>query len=95
MMNEVEVLFSNRAIERGGILLFSKNDTLDFIKQCRIYGIGILGIDGFYISELLTRPSLEDSIDYSTKFPNSCIYKMALDFVEQRNDNLYFEIICE
>jgi len=54
-----------------------------------------LGIDGFFISEMATQPSLEDSIDYSTTLPNACVYENALEFVEERDDNLYFEIICE
>jgi hypothetical protein len=94
-MNKVEVLFSGRALNRGGVLLFSKKDTLDFIKQCKNCEINILGIDGFFISEVATQPSLEDSIDYSTTFSNACIYENALKFVEERDDNLYFEIVCE
>ncbi|MEZ4912398.1 MAG: hypothetical protein R2774_16230 [Saprospiraceae bacterium] len=94
-MNKVEILFSGRALNRGGVLLFSKKDALDFIKQCKNCDITILGIDGFFISEMATQPSLEDSIDYSTTFPSTCVYKNALKFVEERDDNLYFEIVCE
>lgn len=94
-MNKVEVLFSDKALNRGGILLFSKKDALDFIEQCKYLEIVILGIDGFFISESFTQPSLEDSIDYSGTLSNSDIYEKALEFVNNRNANLYFEIICE
>ncbi|MBB1139568.1 hypothetical protein [Myroides sp. WP-1] len=94
-MNKIEVLFSSRAINRGGILLFSKRDALDFIEQCKYFEIVILGIDGFFISESLTQPSLEDSIDYSGTLSISGIYEKALEFVNNRDANLYFEIICE
>lgn len=94
-MNKVEFLFSDRAINRGGILLFSKKDALDFIEQCKKLEVVILGIDGFFISESYTQPSLEDSIDYSSTLSNNDIYEKALEFVNNRNANLYFEIICE
>ena len=94
-MNKVEVLFAERAINRGGILLFSRKDALNFIEHCKSFGISILGIDGFFISESFTQPSLENSIDYSAKLLNSDIYENALEFVSNRDPNLYFEIICE
>lgn len=94
-MNIVEVLFSDRAINRGGILLLSKKDALDFIKQCKYHKIVILGIDGFFISESCTQPSLEDSIDYSSALFNNDTYEKALEFINKRDANLYFEIICE
>lgn len=94
-MNKVEVLFSDRAINRGGIFLFSKKDALDFIEQCKYREIVVLGIDGFFISESLTQPSLENSIDYSGTLFNSDIYEKALEFINNRDANLYFEIICE
>ena len=94
-MNKVEILFLDRAINRGGILLFSKKDALDFIEQCKYLEIVILGIDGFFISEFRTQPSLEDSIDYSGTLFNDDTYEKALEFVNNRDANLYFEIICE
>ena len=93
-MNKVEVLFLDRAIKRAGVLLFSKKDTLDFIEQCEYYKIVILGIDGFFISKYKTLPSMEDSIDYSSSLLSDDIYKKAIEFVNERNDSLHFEIIC-
>ncbi|WPV63898.1 hypothetical protein [Chitinophaga sp. LS1] len=93
-MNEIEILFLEKAIIRGGTLIFSKQDTLDFIEQCRIFEIRILGIDGFFITEKTTQPSMENSVNYSSYPPNKNIYDSALEFVAKKDDNLFFEIVC-
>ncbi|OMP76220.1 MULTISPECIES: hypothetical protein [unclassified Chitinophaga] len=96
-MNEVEIFFQEKAIKRGGVVLYSKQDTLDFIKKCKDCDIGILGIDGFYIKETNIQPSLDNSIDYSADLSNNSIYDYdnALEFVSKRDDNLFFEIVCD
>lgn len=93
----LKFLFLDKAIIRGGILLFSKQDALDFIEQCKKFKIGILGIDGFFITETMTQPRMEDSIDYSSGPSNKNYYDYdrALKFVSERDDNLFFEIVCE
>lgn len=48
-----------------------------------------------FLSESRTQPSLEDIIDYSGTLFNSDIYDKALEFVSNREANLYIEIICE
>lgn len=94
-MNKVEIIFKEKAITRYGITLYSKEDTLDFILKCKDYGIIILGIDAFFISDIATEPSLENSIDYSITMSNGDIYEKALEFINKRNEDLYFEIVCE
>jgi hypothetical protein len=96
-LNQVEILFSERAIIRGGILIFTKQDTLEFIEQCRKSGIGILGIDAFFITETSTQPSMEHSVDYSSdRADQDCYnYDRALKFVAEKDDHIFFEIVCE
>jgi len=64
-MNKVEKMFLEKGVKRGGILLYSKKDALEFVGACKDHEIGLLGIDGFFISETTTQPSMEDSVDYS------------------------------
>lgn len=94
-MNKVENIFKEKAITRYGITLYSKEDTLDYILKCKDFGIIILGIDAFIISDIATEPSLENSIDYSTTIISGNIYEKAIEFVSKRNEDLYFEIVCE
>lgn len=92
-MNKVEKLFAAKAIIRGGILLFSKNDALCFVKECKKNGIVILGIDGFFLTRTATRPSLEDSVDYSSLLKID--YEKIMEFIRKSKNELYFEIVCE
>lgn len=96
-MNIVENKFLNKSIGKGGLLLFSKQDTLLFIEECQKENISILGIDGFLLLEEKTQPSIENSIDFSSpkyvsKTKNT--FLDAIDFINQRNENIFFEIIC-
>lgn len=84
----------DRALKRGGIYLHPKNDALQFILKCKKQGIAILGIDGFFISEDTTQPSLDNSIDFSTHPFAENVYAEAIRFLEIRDNNLYFEIVC-
>ena len=95
-MNKIELIFKDRiAIDRGTYFLFTKNDSIDFIKECRIKAVIILGIDGFYkIDKNTIQPSLENSIDFSNLSPSINKYDTALEFITTREDKLYFEIIC-
>lgn len=94
-MNEVESLFLDKAIERAGLFLYRKNDALNFIEECKRRKIVILGFDGFKIAPDYTQPSMSDSIDISLKPFNENSYEVLLDFIKERNDDLFFEIVCE
>ena len=94
-MNKVEKRFVNKALNRSGVILYSKEDALEFIEECSKNDIGLLGIDGFFITNKTTQPSLVDSKDFSTGLRCQNVYDEAIEFLEARNSNLYFEIICE
>ena len=92
-MNKVEQMFMGKALNRSGIMRYSKHDAIDFIKECNKNGIGLLGLDGFFISGTTTQPSLNDSIDFSANQYFQNVYDEAMEFIKSRKGNLYFEIV--
>jgi hypothetical protein len=94
-MNKVERIFMGRALNRSGITLYAKQDALDFIEECNKNRIGLLGLDGFFITDTTTQPSLDDSVDFSNDPHLQNVYDKAIEFIKGRKDNLYFEIVCE
>lgn len=88
--------FRDRAVKRGGLLLFSGRDALCVIDEARLQGIKVLGIDGFYLFEKATQPSLEDSIDFTVnrQAVKSDLYDTAAAFIKRHaNQGLHFEIV--
>ena len=85
--------FVKRGIVRGGILFLGPVSSIEFICKAKELGIRILGIDGFYLSEEETRPSMENSINLSEQKNMEECYHVAEEFVKQRlSDGLMFEI---
>jgi hypothetical protein len=96
-MKKIENLFEDKAIIRGGIMLYSKENALLFIEACKNNGIQILGIDAFYLSEENIQPSLENSVDFSSSGymkKEESIYSEAIIFFKDKNEKLFFEIVC-
>jgi len=96
-MNNIEKKYENVAVVRGGVFLLDKVNAMAFIADCEIEAVAILGIDGFYLTEESTQPSMEDSIDFSSSNLLSMEvnkFDYAIRFVKSRNDNMYFEIVC-
>ncbi|REG76896.1 hypothetical protein [Algoriphagus antarcticus] len=95
-MNRIEKLFKDRVVQRGGINLYSKVDALNFIKECEKDQVYILGVDGFYITEDKTEPSLDNSIDFSLLSVNrDRVFLMLKEFFNNKEESLFFEIIYE
>jgi hypothetical protein len=101
-MNKVEKEF----VSKGHVIMMpgnkwfvmSKEKTIEFIEACKQEKIPILGVDGFYLHQPNgTEPSMENSIDYTSQFKKNVhdVYEEARKFIQSRNDDLYFEIICE
>ena len=96
-MNRVEKQFEDKATIRGGIMLFSKENALSFIKACENTGIQILGIDAFYLSENNIQPSLGNSVDFSSlgyMQKEKSTYSEAIHFLKDKNEKIFFEIVC-
>ncbi|MDR3715555.1 MAG: hypothetical protein P4L51_22320 [Puia sp.] len=92
-MNEIEALFEDKSINRSGIFLYSKENALQIIDECKKRNIVLLGIDGFYLGENTTEPSMENSVDFSMRPFTESIYEDAIAFLKARNDRLHFEIV--
>jgi hypothetical protein len=93
-MNKVEKAFLGKAINRAGIYLYSKRNALDFLEECKRQDVPVLGIDSFYLTESTIQPSMDNSIDFSTRSFEKEILDEAIRFLKQRGDDLYFEIVC-
>lgn len=93
-MNKAELLFKDKAVIKGGLMLFSKDDAVQLVLGCKKENIKILGIDSFRIVGDKIQPSLEDSIDLS-KINETENYAKAADFIENRSDEFYFEITSD
>jgi len=93
-MNKVELLFLNMGIKREGIIMYSKDDALQFIDECKKQHVVILGIDGFYLTHTTVQPSMENSVDFSNEPFDEALYQDAIRFLEKRDPNLHFEIVC-
>jgi hypothetical protein len=85
---------NKRVLKRGGIDLYDKQGALQFIENCEKQNIRIFGVDGFFISDEKTQPSLENSIDFSILPSQEGIYEMAKQLIQRSNDGMYFEIVC-
>ncbi len=89
--------FKEKAIVKGNLLLFSKENAKSFIEACREDNIGILGIDGFYLKGDAIQPSSKDSVDFSSTHhrpKNDNRFEEAIEYVEERGDDQVFEITC-
>jgi hypothetical protein len=98
-LNEVEKQFVQKFLKRGGILLLSKADAILMVQECLNKKFRILGIDGFWISDEATEPSLENSVDFSsTKLQASYLdpaFKDPITFLQTRDEKMMFEIVCD
>jgi hypothetical protein len=94
-MNEVLEKFGNRAVKRGGLFLFSDKDALAVIDGARQAKMQILGIDGIFLEGEATRPSLDDSVDFTLRGNTPAdVYRASTDFIKRHaNLNLFFEIV--
>ena len=89
-------MFQESELQRYGIRLYSKNTTLKIINECEKQSILILGIDGFYITENNTEPSLANSIDVSRlTLTQEEIYIEIKKFLAGKDEALFFEIIFD
>ncbi len=84
------------SFKRGGIMFLSKENALRFVEECKRMKIEILGIDGFFLTDTTTQPSMENSVDFSSFYYSSKtnnLYKDAANFIGERDSDIYFEIV--
>lgn len=72
-------------------------DALDVIKKCKELNRKIFGIDAFKITEKITQPILEHSIDYKiVQESDNGNWSEAIKFLQERmNEDFVYEIIYE
>ena len=80
-----------RAVHRFGIDLYSAEDAMLLIKFCQQASIPVLGIDAFKIREEKIQPSMENSIDLSSK---ENAHDIAIQFLTDRyNLDFMYEVV--
>ncbi len=98
-MNKVELRFQDKSISRGNDLVYPKSTAIEFIKECQKENIQILGVDAFIIKENFHQPSLDNSIDFTlSPYKNASkmnTWEIAIGFLNERNNEFFFEIVCD
>lgn len=97
-LNRIEEQFFNRFLNRDGILLISKINAISMVRMCLQENIQILGIDEFWIANNAIQPSLENSVDFSSKELQASyidpVFRDPREFLKTRDDKRMFEIVC-
>lgn len=94
-MNKAERIFTESALKRGGIYLYSRENAIAFVLACKEEKIGLLGIDGFWLTANSIQPSMDNSIDFSSSFFTGDCYEKAVGFLEIRSGELFIEIVID
>lgn len=72
---------------------------MELVAECELRGYEILGVDGFFMSERGTQPSMEHSVnftsgDYIEGLENISIYDYVRDFIKRKGKlGLSFEVV--
>jgi hypothetical protein len=97
-LNKIEEKFATRFRRYGGVLLLTRSDAIDMVQLCIDEGGCVLGIDGFWIRGDMIQPSLENSVDFSSKdLQESYLdpaFRDPIRFLESRSEEMMFEVIC-
>lgn len=81
------------AIKRGGIVFFNARSALELLAWLDAEQIPILGVDGFFLAQQSTQPSMDYSIDLSDS-ENAAVE--AKRHIEKLSDQpLFFEVVAE
>jgi hypothetical protein len=95
-MRELEREFQSRGVVRGGLTLLRPRDALALVSKAREASLGVLGVDGFFISANATQPSLEDSIDLSNASASQSSWDAAEEFLKRYlHTDMYFEVVLD
>lgn len=92
----LEQAFESRGQRRGGILLLPPSAATELIAVARTERVRVLGVDGFFLSENGTLPSMEHSIDLSQSDGPADPWNSATQFVQRWPAlDLWFEIVLD
>lgn len=90
---KITLAFEQRGMRRGGILFLSPSVAIDMIRTCRQYGVCILGIDGFVLSDDVTRPDMGNSVDFSSRLVQDSWMPAERFVTERAGSGLQFEVV--
>lgn len=92
MQDHLEV-FHSLALKRGGLWFFELSDAIKIVEALKAENVKILGLDAFIVTEEVTRPIMEDSMEFSAV---SDTWKSAREFLNSKiGSNLMFEITLD
>jgi hypothetical protein len=98
-VHEIELEFSHRGVVKGQTLYLKPEIARQMVDLARRRGVRILGLDAVVLSQGVTQPFLEESLDLSaiTKTnPNFDSWVAAADFLENHvGREFMFEVILE
>ena len=96
-MTDIEQEIRRRAVDRSGVLLLTQQDAFVVIVCARQLGRRVLGVDGFFLTPTTTQPSLDHSIDLSSReYAEADCWAAAQEFLRQQKDSgLHFEVVLE
>jgi hypothetical protein len=93
----IEDEYRDRAVIRGGILMFGAEDALGMVELARELGVAILGIDVFHLTPSTTRPDV--TLDLSVSPPDADKAKswdVAAQFLRSHGGpDQYFEVVLD
>ena len=91
-LTQLEKLFEDLALIRGGVFLLSPTDAVRFVKTCQEQGIAVLGVEGFKVSGANLQPFQEHSIDFVEMTKDA--YEATIQFLQDRQETgLWFEVV--
>jgi hypothetical protein len=93
----IEGEYRDRAVIRGGILMFGTEDALGMVARARELGVGILGIDVFHLTPSTTRPDLVLDLSLSPRDADRAkSWDVAARFLRSHSGpDLYFEVVLD
>jgi hypothetical protein len=89
----IEQAFLARGHVRGGILFLDPALALEMIEVARSQQVPVAGVDGFFLTEASTQPSMEHSLDLGGAWYRVNTWDEAAQFIKSKSDlGLRFEI---
>ena len=91
--NGIELSFRGRGVVRGGILFLPADDAVALTEAARQAGVRVLGVDAFRLSDDITQPLMQHSVDFSSESPGADVWTKASDFIRLQPTDLFFEVV--
>ncbi len=91
-LTSIEKQFEDVAVVKGGVFLLRANDAIRFVKQCRVEGVAIAGIEGFRMIGEKIQPLQEHSVDFDEAVSKT--HELSEKFLRERIlEDLWFEVV--